>query len=42
MEYTIYVDSKSMSRLYFITLDSMFDYINKYPDDVTAGYIGIA
>ena len=40
MEYTIYIDTASVGKLYFLNLDSMFKFINDNPSDVTAGYIG--
>ncbi len=37
----IWADTKSVSRIYFLTIDALFRYINDYPDDVIEGYVGV-
>ena len=40
MNTLIYVVTTTVGRLYFLDLDSMFDYINSH-NDVVEGYVGI-
>jgi len=38
--FDIWVETTSVGRLYFTSIDRMFEYLNQY-NDVTSGYVGI-